>query len=61
MSGTVAGDERVEDFADRGLLGGVEEPRGLESETQCLVVGQAGIIAEDKSIGGARKGNGQAP
>jgi hypothetical protein len=61
VSGVVAGDERVEDFADRGALGVVEERGGFEGETECLVVGEAGVVAEDEGVSGAREGDGQSP
>ena len=61
VSGAVAGDERVEDFANGGPLGVVEEGGGFEREAECLVVGEAGVVSEDEGVGGAREGHRQSP
>jgi hypothetical protein len=61
VSGVVAGDEGVEDLADGGPLGVVEEGSGFEGETQCLVLGETGVVAEDEGVGRARQGDGQSP
>lgn len=61
MSGVVAGDEGVEDFADGGPFGVIEEGGGLEGESECLVVGESGVVAEDEGVGRARQGDGEAP
>jgi hypothetical protein len=61
VSGVVAGDERVEDLADGGSFGVVEEGGGLEGEAKCFVVGEAGVVAEDEGVGRARQGDRQSP
>ena len=61
VSGAVAGDEGVEDFANGGPLGVVEEGGGFEREAECLVVGEAGVVSEDEGVGGAREGDREAP
>jgi hypothetical protein len=53
VSGAVAGDERIEDLADRGSFGVVEKGGGFEGEAERLVVGEAGGVAEDEGVGGA--------
>ena len=60
VSGVVAGDERVEELGHRGPFGVVEESGGLEGETERLVVGEPGVVAEDEGVGGARQGDGQS-
>lgn len=55
VSGAVASDERLEDFADGGPFGVVEECGGFEGESQCLVVGEAGVVSEDEGVGRARQ------
>lgn len=53
VSGVVAGDDRVEDLGDGGPFGVVEEGGRFEREAQCLVIGEAGVVAEDEVVGGA--------
>ncbi|MCU1493588.1 MAG: hypothetical protein JWO62_1352 [Acidimicrobiaceae bacterium] len=61
VSGVVAGDEGVEDFAEGGPFGVVEKSGGLEGEAECLVVGESGVVAEDEGVGRAREGDREAP
>ena len=60
VSGVVAGNEGVEDFADGGPFGVVEEGGGFEGEPERLVVGEAVVVAEDKGVGRARESDREA-
>lgn len=55
----MAGEKSVEERTDRVALVVVEEVGGFEGEPEPLVLGQAGLIAEDEKVGCGGKRGGQ--